>query len=238
MKIFGEIFGKTLTAVFLAQSAFSADLGVVHHPVPKDPKYLSKGQYEGFKKALTALPVAGSEAQKKDEETLLTWQKKRTAADCDRAKTEVKVSLDTFFGPKSGACLTQDQIAKWAPFFEEVRNDSDYFIQQLKKDFPRKRPFLYIAGMDPCVAKEVTGAYPSGHAAISQVYSRVLQKVLSDSKSKSCFDRQAKQIAEDRVISGMHHPSDIQAGKELGDQLADAFFASKPFMKALEAVRH
>ncbi|MBL7714512.1 MAG: phosphatase PAP2 family protein [Bdellovibrionales bacterium] len=224
-----------LPLLVVSQAALAADLGEYHHPAPKDPKYLQKAQYEGFKKALVQPPAAGSDAQKKDEAILHDWQKKRTTADCERAKAEVKVSLDSFFGPKSGACLNEVQIAKWAAFFEEIRNDSDYFIQQLKKDFPRKRPFLYVEGIDPCVPKEVTGAYPSGHAAISQVYSRILQKLSRDKKSKACFEKQAKQIAEDRVIVGMHHPTDIQAGRQLGDQLAEAFMASSEFQKKLNA---
>jgi acid phosphatase (class A) len=116
----------------------------------------------------------------------------------------------------------------------QVRNDADYFIQRLKIDFPRQRPFLYVPGLEPCVLKEVTGAYPSGHAAISRLQALILSRLYPE-RSQALFAR-ARAIGQSRVLSGMHHPSDIRAGEELAEKLYGEFGKSESFQRALRAL--
>lgn len=185
------------------------DAATVHHPAPKDPIYLSKSAYEGIKKALPPPPTIKSQEQKMDEKALLDYQSKRTPQDCEAAKGEVLVSLKSFYG----AILDSERIEKLAPFFEQVRNDSDYFIQKLKVDFPRKRPFLYVSSLSPCVPREVTGAYPSGHAMLSRLFALILSDL--EPQKGDRFESRSVEIGMHRVLSGMHHPSDVKAGRAL-----------------------
>lgn len=158
-------------------------------------------------------------------------QKTRTEVDCQRAKREVMVSLGNFFGPPSGP-LDQGTVAKLSPFFEQVRNDSDFFIQKLKKDFPRQRPFQYIKGLTPCVAKEVTGAYPSGHSVLAKLFAMILSDMFPEKKLQ--FDQLAEQIAVDRVLSGMHHRTDIEAGASVGEHIYHEMKKSKKFQEEFQ----
>lgn len=206
-------FSRILFVFFtLSPAAFSVDPGHVHHPVPKEPLYVKAGWYGSLKTQLPPPPNKGSGQQKQDEAELFQFQKIRTAADCERAKTEIFVSLNNFFASPYGP-LAARESELLSPFFEQIRNDGDYFIQKLKVDFPRQRPFLYLKKLNPCIAKEVTGAYPSGHAVLSKLYALVLTDFYPDRKDK--LEVRAKQIANDRILSGMHHRSDIQAGQSL-----------------------
>lgn len=154
----------------------------------------------------------GSEAQQRDERELLVRQAKRSESDCVRARSEVYVTLPVFFGGNIGL-LSDAETNILSPFFAKVRNDADYYIQMLKKEFQRKRPHLYVGGISPCVPKEVTAAYPSGHATLSKLFALILSDFFPD--RKAALLARADQISLDRVISGMHHPSDIEAGKRL-----------------------
>ncbi len=178
------------------------EAAVVHHPAPKEPIYVSAAWYETLKKSLPPLPMEESPAQKNDEKTLRELQAGRTEADCQAARTEMMVTLGNFYGQPQGP-LTPAQVEKLAPFFEQVRNDADFFIQKLKKEFPRKRPFLYMADIQPCVAREVTGAYPSGHAMLSQLFALILVDLKLGDATR--LGERAREIGKHRVVSGMHH---------------------------------
>ncbi len=220
--------------LFFSLSVFAADTGVVHHPKPKEPIYIQSGWYSTLKPQIPTPPAEGSPGQKADEEGLFSAQKSRTPKDCDRAKTEVMVSVKSFFGAAFGP-LTDTEAERLAPFFEQIRNDGDFFIQKLKVEFPRQRPFLYIKGIEPCVPKEVTGAYPSGHATLSKLYFLVLSEL--HPKLKEQLEIRSNQIAQDRVLSGMHHPSDIETGKKLGTLLFEEIKKSKKFQEDLKKLK-
>lgn len=194
-------------------SIAAPDPGVVHHPVPKKPLYLSEDLYPSIKAKIPLPPERGSSGQAADEQILRSLQKKRTEKECAEAKSEVLVSLQSFFGTAESP-IPKENLARLAPFFEQLRNDGDYFIQRLKKDFPRERPFAYMKRMDPCVPKEVTGAYPSGHAALSALFSEVLTEIYPS--HREYFSKRAQEIAHHRVLTSMHHPSDVEAGSQLG----------------------
>ena len=221
-----------LFALHLSFSAF-AD-GTVIHPAPKEPKYISNSLLPNFKQQLTPPPGKTDKAQQNDETELLALQKLRSSEDCKRATTEVMVSVNSFFGPPYGP-LTSQTAKDLAPFFEQIRNDADYYIQILKKEYPRQRPFLYMKDIKPCVAKEVTGAYPSGHSTIAKLYALILSDMYPD--KKMLLLKRADQIALDRVIVGMHHPTDIQTGKKLGELIHSELQKSSPYREAFTRVK-
>ncbi len=206
----------------------------VIHPAPKEPKLISSTLLPSLKKELTPPPGQKDQAQKEDENELLSLQKSRTSEDCKRAASEVIVSVNSFFGPPYGP-MDSASATKLAPFFEQVRNDADYYIQLLKKEFPRQRPFLYMKDISPCVPKEVTGAYPSGHSTIAKLYALILSD-LYPNKRETLLKR-ADQIALDRVVVGMHHPTDIRTGKKLGELIYAELKKSKIFLDALSTVK-
>lgn len=217
---------------FIVSAALAAE--VVHHPAPKDPTFISAALYPTFKKALPLPPAPQDARQKKDEAELFDWQSKRQEKDCAEAKSEVMVSLESFYGPKS-TLLTQTEVKKWTVFFEHVRNDADFFIQKLKKDFPRQRPFLYLTDLHPCVPREVTGAYPSGHAVLSKLFALILSDLYPERQTK--LELRGQEIGQHRVLSGMHHPSDIEAGRELASLIYQELKKSPSFQKELAQVK-
>jgi acid phosphatase (class A) len=215
-------------------SSFLRAEDTVIHPVPKEPIYLNSNWYDTLKSKLPPPPKKNSPEQKRDESILQKHQATRSPADCERAKTEIFVSLKNFFGKPNGP-LDDKVSEKLAPFFEQLRNDGDYFVQLLKKDFPRERPFLYIAMIEPCVGKEVTGAYPSGHAVLAKLYELVLADFFP--KEKAALTKRGKQIGDDRVLSGMHHPSDVESGRRIGELIYEELKKSKKYLSDFEENR-
>lgn len=216
----------------------SPDAGSVHHPEPKDPIYLSKASYDTIKQALPPPPMPQSSEQAEDERELFSLQRSRSAQDCNAAMSEVFVSLGSFYGKPYGP-LDERSIEKLTAFFEQVRNDADYYIQRLKRDFPRKRPFLYLSGLNRCVPREVTGAYPSGHAVLSKLFALILSDI--DPQSRNAFEARGAEIGKHRVVSGMHHPTDVAAGRALASliysQLKVSHLYQADFSRVLASLR-
>ncbi len=203
-----------LFVAILSSTFTNAATDTVHHPDPKDPQYVEANLYETFRNKIPLPPAIGSEGQVEDERMLFKLQKERSTQQCEWAKTEVFVSLNNFY-KRELSPMKESQFKKLSEFFEIVRNDGDYFIQKLKKDFPRQRPYNYIRGIMPCVPKEVTGAYPSGHATLSQLYALILSDFFPSLKEK--LTARSIEIGNHRILSGMHHPSDVKTGQALGE---------------------
>jgi acid phosphatase (class A) len=179
-------------------------------------------------------PQKGSSAQSSDEAELRKFQKIRSIEDCKRANSEVIVTLQNFYGRPYGE-LTEKQVATLNPFFEEIRNEFGPYIGQLKKGYSRQRPYEYIKDLKPCVSKEASFAYPSGHATLAAFYGLILADLFPDRASQ--FQDRANVIARDRVIGGVHHPSDIEAGKKFGQMLYAELAKSKRYHEDVEKYR-
>jgi acid phosphatase (class A) len=121
-------------------------------------------------------PRSGSPADRADFDRLFEKQRTRTPAEEQRASHVVDVKLGTLFGPPDGP-LTADEVRRWAPFFERVQLDADYFNQEAKKHWKRPRPFQRDPRIRPAAFREWTYAYPSGHATISWVFAKLLSEL-------------------------------------------------------------
>jgi acid phosphatase (class A) len=207
-----------------------------------DPAFLPKDSLAAIKAVVPAPPLPGSDAQKRDEQILKRLQASRTPQQCARAESEAKINAEGFFlnggtagqGAAKGPLLPKE-AEKLTPFLDKVQKDTIYFVKKLKKDYSRKRPFLYIDGLTPCVTKEMSNSFPSGHTMVSRVVALVLGDIFPT--RKDAFMSRADEVAEDRVLGGVHHPSDIEAGKKAGDEIYALLQKSAEYGKELAAAK-
>ncbi len=87
-----------------------------------------------------------------------------------------------------------------------------------KNLYKRPRPYLRNTAIKPCISLESSTAYPSGHAAMGRAVGKILADKYPDRAEEIMVV--ANQVGTNRVIGGVHHPSDVVAGRKLGDELA------------------
>jgi hypothetical protein len=87
---------KILLLVLVSNLSFAAN--EVHHPTPKEPKYLSLKLQESLQSKIPGIPEEASSEMLSDYGELLYLQEVRTEAQCQLAQSEVLVSLESFFG--------------------------------------------------------------------------------------------------------------------------------------------
>jgi acid phosphatase (class A) len=192
-----------------------------------------KGALCHIEKIIGQPPAPGSMEDLMDFATLLLFQAVRTPQDCAYAASQEDVSLEAFFGGENGP-LSKEEVKKHKFFFLRYMLKAGIPSTIGKLKFKRPRPYDANVNIQPCIQKEKSYAFPSGHAAVSRLVARALGAKYPE--RAELFMLRADEVANNRVVGGVHHPTDIVAGKALGDYYAKKFLASKQFMLELEAL--
>lgn len=200
--------------------------------VIKQSTYYITAQQQRFQD-FPAPPAAGSPQDQADFAALREWQLKRTPEDCARANAGAHAEFKEFFGDMSPFPEPLSQEA--AAILDHVRGDTDWAVYGIKERFGRPRPFLVDKELEPCLGRAGGKAYPSGHATISRVFALLLGDLVPARRAD--FLARSDEAALDRVIGGVHHPTDIEAGKRLADRVYKALKKSRRFKKDLEKLR-
>ncbi|MEI7638348.1 MAG: phosphatase PAP2 family protein [Syntrophus sp. (in: bacteria)] len=169
------------------------------------------GQFPMF----PAPPLPGSATDQADLKVLQAWQAKRTAAECTRAHAEARGNFESLF--ENVSPFSRPLPPEVAAFFKHVHTDLDYAVGTVKERYQRPRPFFRGLGFKPCIYLISGYAYPSGHAANARLFALILSDLSPDRRAE--FMARADEAALDRVIGGVHYPTDIEAGKRLGEAI-------------------
>ena len=208
----------------------ASPLSRILHKLQK-PAYVSS---EIFKTAEFAPPpAAGSTAQKADIAAVLDLQQKRTDADCARAIATDNAGYDFFWGDKKPFPTPMpDEVKK---FFKRLDYDAGESVSVMKNKFGRPRPFIAYKEARPCIKKTFGYSYPSGHAFYSRFFADVMGDIIPSRKDE--FIKRADGIAADRVLGGVHYPTDVAAGKVFGDDFHAQLLKSPAYLRDVEKMK-
>jgi len=218
-----------LAALSLGLAACSATGGAHKHD--ESAVYLDKARLQTLE--FTPSPSPDSQVDRADFAELHRWQDKRTSWQCVQAESEGEAYFDQFFlrlRPFTGP-LPKESV----DFLLRVREDASTAVTILKERNGRQRPFLRDPGLSPCLGKIGGLAYPSGHATLARLYALMLTELMPLRRSE--FIARSDEAALNRVIGGVHHPSDVEAGKRLGDLLFIRFMENTEFRANLQKLR-
>jgi len=179
-------------------------------------------------------PTVDSDAGKADLAIVLWHQRTRSATDIQRAMSEVKLGLGTY-ATSAGRPLDAGQFPKTAALIDKVGKDIKAETDALKKHFGRPRPYLTDSRVQPAIERETSPSYPSGHATRGLAYALVLAELAPD--RREALLAVGRQVGVDRVIGGVHYPSDIEAGQRLSVRLTETWLANPQNRSLVEAVR-
>ena len=85
----------------------------------------------------------------------------------------------------------------------------------------------------PCIRH--IGNYPSGHSTRATLYAEVLAEVFPDQRQELL--ERGREIGWDRVIAGVHYPSDVSAGRVLGHELRRQMLANEALQERMNTVK-
>ena len=132
----------------------------------------------------------------------------------------------------------ESKLPKTDALFKAARNDENFEAGAFKLHFARLRPFDVDHSIKTCVPTVYNGArasYPSGHATLGYSLGMILAYLIPE-KGDAIMAR-AKIYGENRVICGVHFPSDIVASQALGTAAALEMMRNPEFKKAFAAAK-
>jgi len=94
----------------------------------------------------------------------------------------------------------------------------------IKRQQARVRPYLAHPELRPCLPPEGTGSFPSGHAVWFRATAELLADLLPERRER--LELVGRQGGANRVLCGVHYPSDVEAGQRFGAAAARQIIAS------------
>lgn len=182
-------------------------------------------------KLIPPAPASDSLVEHAEIEVILNLQHARTPAQVARAQQIQNEDVFFFGSDVLGHWFNADNLPKTAKFFAELREDFTPVGHLTKKTFNRRRPPYQDARVKPCVEFSDTSSYPSGHATQSAMWAALLREIFPDHAEG--FAARAAETRWYRVIGGAHHPTDVEAGRILGEAEARVLLKNPAVQKAI-----
>jgi acid phosphatase (class A) len=179
-------------------------------------------------------PAPDSTAGKADLQAMIDTQKNRTPADVASAQADAELSVFRF-ADVIGPGFTAAKLTFAAKFFDHVHMDAAPLVRAAKLYFNRPRPFTADPEIHPVVGQPSDPSYPSGHSTFAYVDGIILANMLPE-KAAAIFDR-AGVYAHNRVVGGVHYPSDVEAGRISASVIDNVMLHDANFMAAYVKAR-
>ena len=177
---------------------------------------------------LPAPAAIDSEEARAERDLMVAIQEQRTEGQVARCRSEVKVTLAAF-ARVMGPWFTAENLPRLEQLVKHAEKDTKVFSDAAKNHFLRKRPAAEDPRIQIAVENEDSPSYPSGHATRGIVFATIIAQLAP--QQRAALLERGREIGWDRVIAGVHHPSDIIAGRVVGQAVARALLASPQFQK-------
>ena len=124
-------------------------------------------------------------------------------------------------GRRLAALLQEDKMRRFFPA-------APICILALTKDvWNRPRPFAVSTEVHAIGELSTSGSYPSGHATRGQLTAIILANMVPE-KSAQIYAR-GREYGENRIIAGVHFPSDIEGGRLSATAIAAVLMQNDQF---------
>jgi len=183
------------------------------------------------------LPPSQSSAEVRNEiDMILRLQETRTPAEVAVIQADANITVLAFTNTL-GSWFSPTNLPVTFALFDAVGKDTSFFSSTAKKQFNRPRPFKVDSRVTTAVDTNSLPdpSYPSGHSTRGTVFALVLAEIMPDLRD-SLLER-GRAIGWERVVAGVHYPSDVAAGRFLGQNIAMQFFQNPAFRVELDRAR-
>jgi acid phosphatase (class A) len=123
-----------------------------------------------------------------------------------------------------------------AAFGAHVHGEEPANANPLKSAFHRARPYQVDSTLHPvCKTTDQPNSYPSGHTVSGYLLAFTLVQMVPEKKAEILA--RADEYAHNRLVCGVHYPSDIAASRNIANALFGYMMATPRFQIDLAAAR-
>ena len=221
-------------AFILMVLTFPMLVGAQHSTQPVDTFYIVPSQ-AALSHVIQPPPAADSQAQKDDLKAVQTAHENRTEAQAKSALADNALTIFDFVSDVLGPNFSKEKLKITVPFIERAYRDQIEACKEVKEHFNRQRPFVLDPKIKPVYQQAANASYPSGHATTGYVYTIILSMMVPE-KAQVLYDRAAV-YGRNRVIAGVHFPTDVEAGKISAAVIVNMLIQQPLFMRDLERAK-
>ncbi len=180
-------------------------------------------------------PFEKSEEHKAELALVLKAQQNATKEEKKRAESEFELNPDAFRSA-IGPWFVSAELPATTSLLTRAMAESKPTYGSLKEYYQRPRPPMGNKNIKPLDGKNFDDlSYPSGHSFRGTLWGLILADLIPD-KAEAIIMR-SQEIGWDRVIAGMHHPSDIYAGRVVAYMVYRNMKNSEAFKVDMETAR-
>jgi acid phosphatase (class A) len=226
---------RTLSALFSLGLAFTV---AIASPVLADEKAkpFTDAKEVNLVDLLPPPPANDSDRTKQEIGELLTIQVTRTPAMEARAKADAEENIWRFADAVDNPKFAQENLPKFSAFFDRIVATESAVVDPAKDTWKRPRPhLLYPDLVKPVVPLSKSGSYPSGHTTVGTLMGVVLSDMLPEKKQQ--IMARAWEFGQNRIVGGIHYPTDIEAGRISGTAIAQTIMQHEDYREEYAAAK-
>ncbi|AGB44626.1 phosphatase PAP2 family protein [Mesorhizobium sp. CO1-1-7] len=180
-------------------------------------------------------PPANDSAETKAElGEVLTMQVTRTPEMEARAIADAEENVWRF-ADVMGPNFNKDKLPKFSAFFDRVVETEGAVVDPAKDVWKRPRPHQLSDLVKPVVKLSSSGSWPSGHATVGTMMGIILSDMVPERRAE--IMARAAEFAHNRIVGGIHYPSDVEMGKISGSVIAAVLLNRDDFKAEYDVAR-
>ncbi|TGT46431.1 phosphatase PAP2 family protein [Mesorhizobium sp. M8A.F.Ca.ET.165.01.1.1] len=180
-------------------------------------------------------PPANDSAETKAElGEVLTMQVTRTPEMEARAIADAEENVWRF-ADVMGPNFNKDKLPKFSAFFDRVVETEGAVVDPAKDVWKRPRPHQLSDLVKPVVKLSSSGSWPSGHATVGTMMGIILSDMVPEKRAQ--IMARSAEFAHNRIVGGIHYPSDVEMGKISGSVIAAVLLNREDFKAEYEVAR-
>lgn len=223
---------KKLSFPLFALAALAASPPYVHAATPS---YVSAEQTR-IMQILPAPPAADSAVTRDELALLHRLQDSRTAQQAALAVADDQDESIFIYRDVLGERFNAARLPVTAAFSARVNNDEEVNTLPAKQGFHRMRPYNLDKTLQPiCKTKTKDDSYPSGHTTAGYLQALALIELVPE--KRDAILARAADYGNNRLVCGVHYPSDLQASKVLAYSVHAVMANNPQYQKEMEAAR-
>jgi acid phosphatase (class A) len=179
-------------------------------------------------------PIADSPAATADLQAVLAAVNSRTTAEIEHAQADDQRVVFRFVDVM-GPNFRPESLPFAAQLFQHVYQDGNAATVAAKAYFKRQRPFVVDPDIKIIVVQAPDFSYPSNHSTFAYEAGILLAAMVPE-KAAVIFER-AADYAHNRVVAGVHFPTDVEAGRISGSVIDNALLHDAHFLTDFERAK-
>ncbi len=223
------------TALLFCAAAF-AQAPAAPHVQAANTGYYTRSAPPDLSGIIPPPPAQNSDTTKSELAVLHQIQQSRTPAQVAAAQDDDRHEDIFYLRTVMGKGFTPGNLPLLTALSNRMENEGSAASHALKGEFKRPRPYQFDRTLHPvCETVAQPNSYPSGHSIVGYLDAFILIRMVPE-KSREILER-ADDFAHNRMVCGVHYPSDLAAGREVAYVVFGYLMAQPRFQSDLAAAR-